>query len=125
MKNALSVAMTLKYAIRKAVADHAKGKNFSRRSPLTMETLIRLLIGMEGGSLDKILHTAGIKVAASAVNQRLAQIDPSVFRAVFDTFNTDCPDSTFFRGYRLLAVDGTAVNLPRNPVSPFGRETGS
>lgn len=72
MKTALSVAMALKYAIRKAVANHAKGKNFSRRSPLTMETLIRLLIGAEGGSLDKILYTAGIKVTASAVSQRRA-----------------------------------------------------
>lgn len=52
METALSVAMALKYAIRKVVANHTKGKNFSRRSPLTMETLIRLLIGAEGGSLD-------------------------------------------------------------------------
>lgn len=118
METALSVAMALKYAIRKAVANHAKGKNFSRRSPLTMETLIRLLIGAEGGSLDKILYTAGIKVTASAVSQRRAQIDPAVFRAVFDNFNADCTDNTLFRGYRLLAVDGTAVNLPRNPASP-------
>ena len=118
MKTALSVAMALKYAIRKAVANHAKGKNFSRRSPLTMETLIRLLIGAEGGSLDKILYTAGIKVTASAVSQRRAQIDPAVFRVVFDNFNADCTDNALFRGYRLLAVDGTAVNLPRNPASP-------
>lgn len=110
--------MALKYAIHKAVAGHAKGKNFSRKSPLTMEALIRLLIGAEGGSLDKILYTAGIKVTASAVSQRRAQINPTVFRAVFDNFNTDCTDSTLFRGYRLLAVDGTAVNLPRNPASP-------
>lgn len=93
------------------------GKNFSRKSPLTRETVIRLLISAEGGSLDKNLHAAGIEVTASAVTQRRAQIDPAVFRAVFNTFNANCTDTEFFRGYRLLAVDGTTVNLPRNPSS--------
>ena len=87
-------------------------------SPLTKEALIRLLIGAEGGSLDKILHAAGINVTASAVSQRRAQVAPEVFRAVFDYFNADCLDDDFFRGYRLLAADGTTVNLPRNPKAP-------
>lgn len=117
MKSAYPIGISLDYAIRKAAAQRAKDKNFSRKSPLTQETLIRLLIGAEGGSLDKILHTAGIEVTASAVSQRRAQIDPAVFRAVFDCFNSDCRDKEFFRGYRLLAVDGTTVNLPRNPSS--------
>ena len=63
------------------------------------------------------MHAAGIEVTASAVTQRRAQIDPAVFRAVFNTFNANCTDTEFFRGYRLLAVDGTTVNLPRNPAS--------
>lgn len=117
MKSAYPIGISLDYAIRKAAAQRAKDRNFSRKSPLSQETMIRLLIGAEGGSLDKILHTAGIEVTASAVSQRRAQIDPAVFRAVFDSFNSDCPDNAFFRGYRLLAVDGTTVNLPRNPAS--------
>lgn len=40
--------------------------------------LIRLLIGAEGGSLDKIAHAAGPEVTASAISQRRAQIDPAV-----------------------------------------------
>lgn len=125
MKSAYPIGISLNYAIRKAAAESAKDKNFSRKSPLTKETLIRLLIGAEGGSLDKILHTAGIEVTASAVSQRRAQIAPAVFRAVFDTFNSDCVDDALFHGYRLLAVDGTTVNLPRNPKSPsFVRHDG-
>jgi hypothetical protein len=76
------------------------------------------LIGAEGGSLDKILHIAGIEVTASAVSQRRAQIDPAVFRAVFSLFNDKCVDKDFFRGYRVFAVDGTTINLPRNPKAP-------
>ena len=32
-------------------------------------------------------------------------------------FNGECVDSEAFHGFRLLAVDGTAVSIPRNPKS--------
>lgn len=118
MKTALYLAQALHYAILKAAAERPKYKIFSRNSPLTKEALIRLFIGAEGGSLDKIARTAGIQVTASAVTQRRAQLDPAVFRGVFDSFNADCADNALFRSYRLLAVDGTTINVPRNPASP-------
>lgn len=118
MKTAYFLNQALHYAILRAAAQRGDSKAFSRKSSLTPETLIRLLIGAEGGSLDKILHAAGVQVTASAVTQRRAQLDSAVFRAVFDNFNSDCTDNALFRGYRLLAVDGTTVNLPRNPASP-------
>ena len=44
---------------------------------------------------------------------------------VFDNFNSDCADNALSRGYRLLDVDGTTVNLPQNPNSPsFVRHEG-
>ena len=106
----------LNYAIRKAAEKAGEGQSFRNRK-LSIEKVIRLLIGAEGGSLMRILHTAGINVTASAVSQRRAQISPEVFRAVFDSFNTACADKALFRGHRLLAVDGTVVNLPRNPTA--------
>lgn len=104
-------------AVSKA-AQFSDGKDFSRKSVLTAETVIRLLISAEGGSLAKILHDAGIQATTSALSQRRAQIPPEVFRTVFTNFNSTCADNNFFQGYRLLAVDGTAVNLPRNPKAP-------
>ena len=118
MKKPYLIVSSLKRAISRAAEKCVKDKSFSRKSPLTKEALIRLLIGAEGGSLDKILHTVGINVTASAVSQRRAQVTPEVFRAAFDYFNADCVDDDFFRGYRLLAADGTTVNLPRNPKAP-------
>ncbi|MBU5435606.1 hypothetical protein [Pseudoflavonifractor sp. MSJ-37] len=112
-----SIRVVLNAAIQTA-ARSIGGKDFSRKSALTAETVIRLLIGAEGGSLAKILHDAGIQATASALSQRRAQIPPAVFRAVFDQSNSTCTDSELFRGYRLLAVDGTTVNLPRNPNRP-------
>ena len=107
----------LRYAVQTAAAHCGNGKQFSRTSALTAEKLIRLLIAAEGGSLDKILHAAGIEVTASAVSQRRAQIAPEVFCEAFNNFNAYCTDNDFFRDYRLFAVDGTTVNLPRNPSS--------
>ena len=110
----------IKYAldgsIKRAAEKAIRGQPFRNRK-LSVADTIRLLIGAEGGSLDKILHAAGIEVTASAVSQRRAQIDPAVFRAVFDSFNAACVDTEMFHGYRLFAVDGTTVNLPRNPAS--------
>lgn len=108
---------TLDYAIRKAAEKAGTGQP-SRNRKLSIADTIRLLIGAEGGSLDKILHVAGIEATASAVSQRRAQISPETFRDVFHRFNADCEDMETFRGYRLLAADGTAVNLPRCPASP-------
>lgn len=110
----------IKYALDgsiKSEAEKAIRGQLSRSRKLSVADAIRLLIGAEGGSLDKILHAAGIEVTASAVSQRRAQIDPAVFRAVFDSFNAACVDTEMFHGYRLFAVDGTTVNLPRNPAS--------
>ena len=113
-----SIRVALNAAIRNATAHRNRGREFSRKRTLTRETVIRLLIGAEGGSFDKILHTAGLNVTASALSQSRAQIPPEVFRTVFTNFNSTCADNEFFCGYRLLAVDGTAVNLPRNPKAP-------
>ena len=100
-----------------AAEQASNGQPFRNRK-LSVADTIRLLIGAEGGSLNKILHDAGIEVTASAVSQRRAQIDPAVFRAVFDSFNAACEDTETFRGYRLVAADGTVLSLPRNPATP-------
>ena len=39
------------------------------------------------------------------------------FEKILDVFNSYHPDTKTYKGYRILAVDGTAVNMPRNPKS--------
>lgn len=102
----------------KSEAEQAIQGQPSRNRKLSVADTVRLLIGAEGGSLNKILHDAGIEVTASAVTQRRAQIDPVVFRAVFENFNAACEDNETFRGYRLFAADGTVLNLPKCPAAP-------
>ena len=74
------IRTALNAAIRNATAHYNRGREFSRKRTLTRETVIRLLISAEGGSLAKILHDAGIQATASALSQRRAQIPPEVFR---------------------------------------------
>ena len=115
----------VKNALATALRDTAErsgdstNKNFSRQRKLTLEILLRLLIGAEGGSLAKIIREAKLgDVTPSAVSKRRALVDSEVFREVFNRFNAACTDTETYRGYRVLAVDGTVVNMPRNPAAP-------
>lgn len=115
VKNALATALR-DTAERSGDSDT---KNFTRQRKLTLETLLRLLIGAEGGSLAKLIRAANLgDLSPSAVSKRRALVDPSIFREVFNRFNSACIDPETYRGYRVLAVDGTVVNMPRNPASP-------
>ncbi len=97
------------------VAEAYRKEQSLRKSKLSIRDTIQIVIGAEGGSLAKELHRAGYDVSASALTQRRAQIPANVFRDIFMGFNGECVDSETFHGFRLLAVDGTAVSIPRNP----------
>lgn len=74
------IRTALNAAIRNATAHYNRGREFSRKRTLTRETVIRLLISAEGGSLAKILHDAGIQATASALKSRpkcSAQFSPT------------------------------------------------
>ena len=118
MRYIAATKMSLADAIRETTEHHNDGKQFSRQRKLTLDTMLRLLIGAEGGSLAKVLREAGVEATPAALSQRRSQIDPSVFREVFNRFNAACADNETFRGYRILAADGTSVNMPRNPAAP-------
>ena len=93
----------------------------ARSQKLPPAALIRFLIAAEGGSLAKELHRAKIDATPAAITQRRAQIPPEVFQEVFTRFNASSvygrPQSGY-KGYRVLAGDGTAINMARNPNAP-------
>lgn len=108
----------IKAALGCAISGAAQRCGLHHAQKLRPETLIRFLIGAEGGSLAKELHNAGIDATPAAVSQRRRQIPSEIFRDVFTQFNTFCADNETFHGYHVLAVDGTAVNMPRNLNAP-------
>jgi len=108
-------------AIRDAVSayreDNGGSPCFSRNRVFTMEQVVRLLLSMHGGSLNKELYAAGIRASASAFSQQRDKIPLTVFEDVLEYFNLQCHDRQTYKGYRVFAVDGTAVNMARNPLS--------
>ena len=58
----------IKEAITKAVAnyrtDYPNDTAFTRKCTLNMETMVNLLLSMQGGSLKKELYDAGIDISA-------------------------------------------------------------
>ena len=111
-------------AIQEVVSDfkenyHINNHNsdFSRKRVLTMETVINLLLSMQGGSLKKELYDAGVTVSASAFVQQRDKIPWTVMEEIFESFNSKCKDTKTYKGYRVLAIDGTTINMARNPKS--------
>ena len=118
--SAAQIKSALSRAIRESAAENRNGKQFSRErsGKLPQETLLRFLISAEGGSLAKELYRAGIDVTPAAVSMRRKDIPPAVLLNVFHRFNAACNDSELYRGLRLLAVDGSSINMARNPSAP-------
>lgn len=111
-------------AIQEVVSDfkenyHISNHNpdFSRKRVLTMENVINLLLSMQGGSLKKELYDAGVSVSAAAFVQQRDKIPWTVMEEVFENFNSKCKDTKTYKGYRVLAIDGTTINMARNPKS--------
>ena len=107
--------LTITKAVRQYHEEQGENNDFSRKRILDIETMIKLLLSKHGGSLQKELHETGISVTASAFVQNRKKLSWMDFETVLEVFNSYQPDKKTYKGYRILAVDGTAVNLPRNP----------
>lgn len=113
----------LDIAIQKAIADFKANyytydnHDFQRNRVLTMEKVVTLLHSMQGGSLKKELYDAGITATASAFVQQRNKIPCTVFEEIFEYFNSLCNDTKTYKGYRVIAIDGTTINMARNPKS--------
>ena len=94
-------------------------KDFSRIKKWTFGEIMRFIISMEGKSLkDELLEHFNFSVDTptnSSVNQRRAQILPEAFEFLFREFTTVTSKEKLFRGYRLLACDGSDLCIAHNP----------
>lgn len=93
-----------------------------RERAFSLETLTCLFLTMDGGSIAKELHAAGIDASVSAFVQRRKKIINEHFEYLLKNFNKlcaeSCPDSATFKGRHVIAVDGTCVNLDRDTKAP-------
>lgn len=94
-------------------------KDFTRKRKLDFETIMLLLLSMDGSTLSKeLLEYTGYSpetATASAFVQQRDKILPEAFEFLFHQFNSSFNDLETHKGYRLLAVDGSSLNIAHNP----------
>ncbi|MGE1061315.1 IS4 family transposase [Megasphaera paucivorans] len=94
------------------------GRDFTRTRKLDFATTIRCLIAMESGSLKKelleLFHYHYDTATTSAFSQQREKILPEALAFLFQEFNHAFTQNQSYREYRLLACDGTALNISRN-----------
>ena len=94
-------------------------KDFTRERKLPFATMIRLLLYMGGNSIYKELledHDYDVNTATtSAFVQQRDKILPEALEFLFHEFTCSFTDTKTYRGYRLLAVDGSDLHIATDP----------
>ncbi len=89
-------------------------EDFSRNRIFTFKNTLLCILGMAGNSLNKELYNLfkdkPYSATASAFVQQRAKILPSAFEYLFHELNKACTDRKTYRGYKLLAVDGSDLS---------------
>lgn len=94
-------------------------KDFSRKKKWDFPTLMKFIISMEGQSLKNELHKYfGYTLECpsnSSFNQRRSQVKADAFKYLFNSFTSNYNKTAkLFKGYKLLACDGSDINIPHN-----------
>lgn len=93
-------------------------KDFSRKRKLTFSTMIRLLLSMNGNTLNKELldyFNYDIQTATnSAFVQQRSKIPVSALEFLFKEFNNEIQIKKLHKGYRLIAIDGSDITYAPN-----------
>lgn len=94
------------------------GKDFSRTSKLGLQHLISVLLSMEGKSISNELldyfECSKETPSASAFVQCRQKLLPEAMAFLFHEFTSSCAPDKTYKGFRLLAVDGSDVQIPTN-----------
>ena len=95
------------------------GRDFTRERKLPFRKVISLLLAMEGGTLTtellKYLGCSAEIVSAPAVVQQRDKISEAAFPSLFDLFVQKTDSPKLYKGFRLLAADGSVIQIPTNP----------
>lgn len=95
------------------------GRDFTRRRKLSFEKMMLLLLTMGGGSLQTELYkhegyTAHAPTSSAFIQQR-DKLKPFALEYMLHEFAIPSAKAKHYKGYRLLAVDGSDLHTPTNP----------
>ena len=132
-----SIYCTLKKLIQETSAvswlfSRRPGQDFTRKTKLSFEKTISILLAMEGRSVRNELleqfYCSESTPSASAFVQCRSKLLPEAVETIFHRFAESFGAERTYKGYRLLAVDGSDVHIPTNPndtSSHFAPKDGS
>ena len=118
-----SVLTSLSHKVKKACADARENKllnncesSFTRTSKLGLENTINFILGSSSTTLNNELerYYDGDKktmVTPGAIVQSRNKIKPQLFDYILNLFNKSYPCVKDFNGYRLLAIDGSDMQI--------------
>ena len=91
-------------------------RDFIRNRKLPLDKTITLTLSMKGGSLNKELYEFFGRdpeaiVTSSAFIQQRDKLTPELFEYLFREFTASIDNLETYKGYRLLAVDGSDINV--------------
>lgn len=105
------------------------GKDFTRDRKLSLELMLRMIIGMKGGSIGRELfdYDKAIDATSSAFIQQRDKILPEMLEYIFHQFNDACEElkTKRYKGYRLLACDGSGLSISTDEGAPTYVKNGS
>ena len=118
-----SIKRTLKRCI-KELSSHPElycknpGKDFTRKRKLPLEQVVKSVLSMTGKSLrGELMDYFGLSLSmptVSAFIQQRNKVTHHAFETLFHTFTDTIDEQSLFKGYRLLAVDGSDLHTPTN-----------
>jgi len=93
--------------------------DFTRKRKLSFETVMNLTLSIGGNSLtSELMEYFDYDVdmaSSSALIQQRNKLLPFAFEYLFKEFTFSFQDLKTYEGYRLLAVDGSDLNIHHNP----------
>jgi len=95
------------------------GVDFTRKRKLPFEDILRIVVSMGGNSINKELleaydYDAGTATSSAFIQQR-DKIKPFAFEHLFHEFTGSFDSLALYKGFRLLAADGSDLHTPTNP----------
>ena len=94
-------------------------RHFTRNRKLPLFEVIRCIVAMGGNSIKQelldILGYSPNTATSSAFIQQREKLKPEALKMVMDAFNGRCSKYWKEEDFRVLAVDGSDIQIPTNP----------
>jgi len=116
-KRLTSIINGMSYSLKRFVKN--PGRDFTRDRKLSFCEMLWILLVMGGNSIYKELleyqeYDANTATTSAFVQQR-DKILPDAFEFLFNEFTESSPPVDTYRGYRLIAIDGSGLNIATDP----------